>query len=114
MRPPAALRNRMMPSPAGMPAAQSSFEARLDAMQDTLTKMHALLKQMQARAAKAKSQAEVENIEMWELMLGHLDKTLAEARVSEMQRAAMFQRSMANRSIGAPGSVVAPTPAPPK
>ncbi len=101
----------MMPSTA---AAESSLEARLEAMQDTLTKMHTLLQQMQIRAAKSKSQTDVENFQMWELLLGHLDRTLADARAAEMQRAAMFQRSMPGQPIGAPGSAAVPPSAPPK
>jgi len=88
--------------------ADGSFEGRLQDMQNTLTQMHALLQDMQARtragktvvaksgaakASAAENLALADNVRMWELLLNHLDTTMAQARMTVMRRA-MSQRIM--------------------
>jgi hypothetical protein len=77
---------------------------RMQAMQDTLTKMHAVLKEMRAKAASrgSKDQLTKANITMWELMLGQLDKDFEQLSKTtltrediEARRAAMYKQAMA-------------------
>ncbi len=86
---------------------------RLKAMQDTLTKMHAVLKQMQADAAESKATFPLAqaNVDMWELMLGQLDREFDELRVAtlsredlEARRAAMYQQAMARTAVAGRGA----------
>lgn len=97
-----AFRNRtMMPAPRRALSADPAFAARLEDMQDTLTKLHALLKQMQSQAGSSKRQTvAAENIQMWELLLGHLDRTLAQARMTAIQRSVMDQRAPGGQNPG--------------
>jgi hypothetical protein len=76
----------------------------MQAMQDTLTKMHAVLKEMRAKAGSSgsKDQLSKANITMWELMLGQPDKDfeqLSKTALSrediEARRAAMYKQAMA-------------------
>jgi len=61
---------------------------RLQEMETTLKSMHALLKKMQANAASSKSKdsAAAANLEMWELMLAHLDKQFDQLRAATLER----------------------------
>ena len=96
-------------------AAQSSFDQRLIEMQQMLTQMHALLKQMQSKALKTNDASAMDNVRMWELMLGHMDRSLAQARMTEAERTAMFQRAMVGRRPGAAnGATPVQMPARPK
>jgi hypothetical protein len=72
-------------------------------MELNVAKMHALLNDMKAKAAvDAKSStAQKENIELWEIMLGHLDRTLAQARMAALQRG-----ELPRGSGKAPGSMM--------
>jgi hypothetical protein len=79
-------------------------------MQDMLTEMHAVLRQMQSKQASGKGQSAADNVHMWELLLGHLDKTFAEARMAAMQRSAMFQRPVGGQNPGGMPRVPAGTP----
>ncbi len=93
-RMPRPFRNRIMRSaPGTQQSASPALEARLEAMEDTLAKMHALLADMQHKAGGKGQTAAADNLRMWELLLGHLDRTFSEARMS-MQRSLMYQRSM--------------------
>ena len=51
----------------------SVMHARMQTMGETLQKMHAVLKQMRAKAAPTDQTAKM-NVEMWDLLLGDLDK----------------------------------------
>lgn len=75
---------------------------RIEDMEGTLVRMHEVLKQMRANAAKshAKDPLAKANLDMWELMVGHLDKQLEELKVAmatredvEARRAAMYQQA---------------------
>jgi hypothetical protein len=67
-------------------------QQRLQEMEVSLAKMHTLLNDMKARMAANDSHgtpSQRDNIELWEMMLGHLDKTLAQARLAAVQRGAL-------------------------
>lgn len=78
-----AMRGRNASVATQMPARQ-----RLQEMETTLKSMHALLKKMQATAASSKSKDSVAaaNLEMWELMLAHLDKQFDQLRAATLER----------------------------
>ncbi len=106
----------MVTNPQVAPGADASFDGRLREMQDTLNQMHALLRDMETKASTAKttpvktaatkSSETMDNIRMWQLLLNHLDMTLAQARMTAMRRV-MSQRSMPGGQI----PVAAPNPA---
>lgn len=88
-----------------------ALRQRMQDMESTLNKMHAVLKQMRARAASRKDQATRDNLEMWELMVGQLDKQFDQLRVAtltredlEARRAAMYQQAMARAAAARPGA----------
>jgi len=71
-------------------------------MQTTLNGMHALLKKMEAKNASSKSKDSVAaaNLEMWELLLRHLDKEFNQLQMAtlaredlEARRAAMYRQA---------------------
>jgi hypothetical protein len=80
----------------GVPAP-TSLHQRVQDMESTLSQMHLVLKQMQGKAAKSKAQDSLTktNLEMWELMVGHLDKQLQELKLAEAARADMESRRAA-------------------
>jgi len=106
-----------------MQRMEALHQQRLQEMEVSLAKMHTLLNDMKARLAadhSRSSASEKDNIELWEMMLGHLDKTLAQARLAAVQRGALsggpaskkrtpmvYRQPPANRLV--PG---APEPAP--
>jgi Skp family chaperone for outer membrane proteins len=107
--------------------ANAAMQQRLHDMQGTLDKMHALLKQLRARTGKSGAQDALAqaNLDMWELMVGHLDKQFEQLRLATMtredleaRRAAMYKQVDAKaaaaaqvaRSLGA-GQVPASAPA---
>jgi pyruvate/2-oxoglutarate dehydrogenase complex dihydrolipoamide acyltransferase (E2) component len=111
--------NRVVARPA-RPASMDTFEGRLVDMQNTLRQMHALLEDMQNRlrpnqpapkSASAKSAAAksapaddfilADNLRMWQLLLNHLDATMAQARLSAM-RHSVSQRLMNPPDAAAP------------
>jgi uncharacterized protein YdaL len=130
---------RVMPgrSAAARSAALTSADAmvsqQMQEIEATVSKMQALLKEMQARAASSKSTATQDNLLMWELLVGHLNDTLTRSRVQAAQRAdlmsrrnAMYRQDEANsdaaaaraakESTGAtlePGAQAAPAVEPP-
>src|SRR5579864_1841312 len=65
--------------PHGVPV-QSSLRERVQDMESTVTQMRLVLKKMQDKAAKNKTQDSLAkaNLDMWELMVSHLDKELRE------------------------------------
>jgi peptidoglycan hydrolase CwlO-like protein len=71
-------------------------------MESVLTKMHLVLTQMQDKAAKSKTQDSLAkaNLDMWELMVSHLDKELRELKIAmaaredmEGRRAALYKQA---------------------
>jgi hypothetical protein len=80
----------------GVPAP-TSLHQRVQDMESTLSQMHLVLKQMQGKAAKSKAQDSLTktNLEMWELMVGHLDKQLQELKLAEAAHADMESRRAA-------------------
>jgi hypothetical protein len=88
----AARSNRLMgrPFPGRRPGIQTQLpeRQRLQEMQTTLTSMHALLKEMRDKAASRNSKDAVvkDNLQMWELMLAHLDKQLDQLKIATLMR----------------------------
>ena len=91
-----------VPALAENARAQSAMHQRVEEMGNTLTKMHAILKQMQAKAAanSTKDSATKANLEMWALLLSDLDKQYEQLRASsrsredlEARRAAMYKQA---------------------
>jgi hypothetical protein len=74
---------------------------RVQDMEGTLAKMHAVLRQMRTKSAlSSKDPLAKANLDMWELMVGHLDRQLQELRVAmiaredfEARRAAMYKQA---------------------
>jgi peptidoglycan hydrolase CwlO-like protein len=69
--------------------------------------MHAVLKQMRSKAASKDPLAKA-NLDMWELLVGHLDKQLQELRIAmvtredmEARRAAMYKQAEAKADAAA-------------
>jgi hypothetical protein len=86
------------------PASQSSnvnslaaLRQRIEEMQGTLQTMHTLMLQMRAKATKSgtKDPLVKANLDMWNLMVGHLDKQLEELRQTEAAREDMEARRAA-------------------
>jgi hypothetical protein len=103
----------------------ATLRERAQDMQVTLAKMHAVLKQMRAKAASSsKDPLAKANLDMWELLVGHLDKQLQELRIAmltredmEARRAAMYKQADAKAEAAARAArgldaIKAPTPAP--
>src|SRR5690348_1430817 len=97
----AARRAPLAKQPRGVPV-QTSLRERVQAMESTLTKMHLVLTQMQDKAANSKTQDALAkaNLDMWKLMVDHLDKELqvlnmaAAAREDlEARRAALYKQA---------------------
>jgi len=95
---------RRAPSPKqsrGLPV-ETSLRERAKDMESTLTKMHLVLTQMQDKAAERKTQDAVAkaNLDMWKLMVDHLDKELQELNMAaaaredlEARRAALYKQA---------------------
>ena len=82
--------------------SESAVHKRVEDMGNTLTRMHALLKQMQAKtaASTAKDPMAKANLEMWGLMLADLDKQYEQLRAAarsredlEARRQAMYKQA---------------------
>jgi hypothetical protein len=96
--------------------APAMLHQRMEEMQNTLAKMHTVLKQMRAKAAKgaAKDPLAAANLDMWELMLSHLDKQLEELRATtlaredlEARRAALYRQADTKAALAAKTAGVA-------
>jgi hypothetical protein len=90
--------------------SQSAMHLRVEEMGSTLSRMHALLKQMQAKAAASSTKDPIAkaNLEMWGLMLADLDKQYEQlsqasrARADiESRRAAMYKQAEAKAAAEA-------------
>jgi hypothetical protein len=97
----AARRAPLAKQPRGVPV-QTSLRERVQDMESTLTKMHLVLTQLQDKAAKSKTQDALAkaNLDLWKLMVDHLDKELqvlnmaAAAREDlEARRAALYKQA---------------------
>jgi len=90
-------RRRGMSTPPGNVAPSAALHQRIEDMQTTLENMHALMKEMRAKATKSgtKDPLTKANLDMWSLMVGHLDKQLEELKVAETARADMEARRAA-------------------
>jgi hypothetical protein len=120
---------------AGAAQTQLAPPERLQEMESTLNDMHALLKQMQAKNASSRSKDPVAkaNLEMWELLLAHLDKEFHQLQVAtvareevEARRASLYNQAYekaakearaaaaAGQTPPAPSTSAAPKPNPPK
>ena len=106
---------------SGAAQAEPASRERVQEMQTTLNDMHALLKQMQAKNASSRSKDPVAkaNLEMWELLLAHLDKEFnqLEATVAreefEARRAALYNQAYekaAKEAQAANGAITGQTP----
>ena len=74
------------PSDSRAPGVQgAAAPKRLQEMEATLRQMHALLKQMRAKAGPKDAVAKA-NLEMWQLMLGQLDKQFEQLRTETLAR----------------------------
>ena len=101
--------------------AQPVSRERVQEMQSTLNDMHALLKQMQAKNASSRSKDPVAkaNLEMWELLLAHLDKEFNQLQATlareglEARRAALYKQAdekAAKEAQAAGGAITGQTP----
>ena len=92
------------PFPGKRAGVQNQVPPRqgLQEMETTLQSMHALLKQMQAKNASSKSKDPIAkaNLEMWQLLLAHLDKEFHQLQVAtaaredlEARRAALYHQA---------------------
>jgi len=95
------------------PQASAPLRQRVQDMENTLSQMHLVLKQMQDKAAKSKGQDALAtaNLDMWKLMVGHLDEELQELRVAvaaredmEARRAALYKQADAKAEAVAQGA----------
>ena len=112
------------------PQAPAPLRQRVQDLENTLSQMHLVLKQMQDKAAKSKAQDALAkaNLDMWTLMVGHLDKELQDLKVAvaqredmEARRAALYKQADAKTEAQAEAAraaeaakfgVAPPTPAP--
>lgn len=65
-----------------------TMRQRMEDMESTLAKMHVLLKQMRTKTASSSSKDILakDNIDMWELIVDHLDKQFEELRTATLAR----------------------------
>lgn len=99
--------------------AQLAPSERLQEMESTVNGMHALLKQMQAKNAQSRSKDPVAkaNLEMWELLLAHLDKEFHQLQVAAAareqvagRRAALYNQALAKAAAEAAAAGQTPPP----
>lgn len=83
---------------------------RMQEMESTLKKMHALLLQMRGKTGSGDSKDPFAkaNLEMWQLMLGHLDKQFDQLRMATLEgedlkarRADMYKQAVAKAALAA-------------
>lgn len=77
-----------------------SLRQRAEEMDSTVSKMHELLEQMRKRAALSKDSSAKANLELWTLMVNHLDAELKDLKISmavredmEARRTAMYKQA---------------------
>jgi hypothetical protein len=90
--------------------AQAALHQRVQDLENTLTKMHALLKQMRTRteASAAKDPMAKTNLELWELMLGTLDNQFEQLKIAthtredlDSRRSALYKQAEAKAAAEA-------------
>ena len=106
---------------SGAAEPQLASRERVQEMQNTLNDMHALLKQMQAKNASSRSKDPVAkaNLEMWELLLAHLDREFNQLQATlvreglESRRTALYNQAYekaAKEAQAANGAITGQTP----
>jgi peptidoglycan hydrolase CwlO-like protein len=84
------------------PQSPAAMRERVQDMESTLSQMRVVLKQMHAKTAKSKATDSLTkaNLDMWELMVGQLDKELQQLRETlaaredlEARRAALYKQA---------------------
>ncbi|MBA0084665.1 MAG: hypothetical protein HRJ53_06700 [Acidobacteria bacterium Pan2503] len=106
---------------SGAAQAQLASRERVQEMQTALNDLHALLKQMQAKNASSRSKDPVAkaNLEMWELLLAHLDKEFNQLQATlareefEARRTALYNQAYekaAKEAQAANGAITGQTP----
>lgn len=92
------------------PQSPAAMRERIENMESTLSQMRVVLKQMKAKAAKSNASDSLtkSNLDMWELMVGHLDKELQQMRLTlaaredlEARRAALYKQADAKAEAAA-------------
>jgi hypothetical protein len=92
------------------PQGLVAMRERVDDMEKTLSQMRLVLKHMQTKAASSKVPDSLTkaNLDLWELMVGHLDKelqqlhdTLAAREDMEARRAALYKQADAKAEAAA-------------
>ena len=92
------------------PQGLAATRERVNDMESTLSRMRVVLKQMHAKAAKSKATDSLTkaNLDMWELMVGQLDKELQQLRETlaaredlEARRAALYKQADAKAAATA-------------
>jgi peptidoglycan hydrolase CwlO-like protein len=92
------------------PQGLAAMRERVQGMESTVSRMRVVLTQMHARAAKNKATDALTkaNLDMWELMVGQLDKELQQLRDTlaaredlEVRRAALYKQADAKAAAGA-------------
>ena len=88
--------------PARAVPTPTPLHQRVEDMESTLSQMHLVLKQMHDKAAKSKVQDSLAkaNLDMWQLMVGHMEKELQELKIAvaaredmEARRAALYKQA---------------------
>jgi hypothetical protein len=84
------------------PQSLAAMREQVENMDSTLSQMRSLLRQMRAKATTSKATDSLTkvNLDMWELMVGHLDKELQHMRLTvaareewEARRAALYKQA---------------------
>jgi len=89
------------------PQGLIALRARVEDIEKTVSQMHAVLKRMSSKSKTSDSITKA-NLEMWQLMVGHLDKELEQMRVAvaaredmEVRRAALYKQADAKAEAAA-------------
>jgi hypothetical protein len=89
------------------PQGLGAMREQVQDMETTLSQMRVVLKQMHAKS-KSTDPVTKANLDMWELMVGHLDKELEQLRVTlaaredlEVRRAALYKQADAKAEAAA-------------
>jgi hypothetical protein len=101
------------------PQSLAAMRERVAGMESTISQMRVVLKQMQAKASKSKTTDSLTkaNLDMWDLMVGHLDKELQQMRMTlaaredlEARRAALYKQADAKTEAAAQAARAGQTP----
>lgn len=85
------------PMSSGNMTPSAALHQRIEDMQATLENMHTLIQQMRSRAVKSGTSDPLikANLDLWGLMISHLDKQLEELKTAETARTDMEVRRAA-------------------